>query len=51
MPIRMPGSGIALKLNLNQLNVAVRPGVNFVIPVINIAIVSLLLKNDIARKH
>lgn len=51
MPIRVPGSGIALKLNLNQLNVAIRPGVNFVIPVINIAIVSLLLKNDIARKH
>jgi len=51
MPIRMPGSGIALKLNLNQLNVAIRPGVDFVIPAINIAIVSLLLKNDIARKH
>lgn len=48
---RMPGSGIALKFNLNQLSVAVRPGVNVVILGINIAIVSLLLKNDIARKH
>jgi len=27
------------------------PGVMFAIPVINMAIVSLVLKNDIARKH